>query len=119
MSVATKTRPIKLTFRPGTPSRVITDARRRYSRYLLEKDAGMVNYFETDLAKKIAATMTPGLWLKHSREAHGWSQAFLGEKLGGVKASRISDWENNQRPISKTAAKKFSTLFHLSAEHFL
>ena len=79
MSVATKTRPIKLTFRPGTPSRILTDARRRYSRYLLEKDAGTVDYFETPLAKKIAATMTPGLWLKHAREAHGWSQALLGD----------------------------------------
>jgi len=98
---------------------VLTEARRRYSRYLVEKDSGSVDYFETDLAKKIAATMTPGLWLKHCREAYGWSQAFLGEKLGGVKASRISDWENNQRPVSKIAAKKFSTLFHLSAEHFL
>ncbi|HLP41415.1 MAG TPA: helix-turn-helix transcriptional regulator [Fibrobacteria bacterium] len=119
MSVATKTRPIKLTFRPGTPSRVLTDARRRYSRYLLERETQSVDYFQTDIAKKIEATMTPGLWLKHCREAHGWSQALLGEKLGGVKASRISDWENDQRPISKTAAKKFSTLFHLSAEHFL
>ena len=107
------------TFRPGTPRGVLKDVRRRYSRYLLEKDSGTVDYFETDLAKKIAATMTPGLWLKYSREAHGWSQALLGEKLGGVKASRISDWENNQRPISKIAAKKFSALFGLAAEHFL
>lgn len=119
MSVATKTRPISLTLRPGTPSRVLQDLRRRYSRYLVEREDKAVDYFKTDLHKKVSATMTPGLWVRHLREAHGLSQAQLGEKMGGVKASRISDWENNQRAVSKTAAKGLSKLFGVPADRFI
>ena len=119
MSVATKTRPISLTLRPGTPSRVLQDLRRRYSRYLVEHEDKAVDFFKTDLHKKVSATMTPGLWVRHLREAHGLSQAHLGEKMGGVKASRISDWENNQRAVSKAAAKNLAKLFSVPVERFL
>lgn len=119
MSVATKTRPISLTLRPGTPSRVLQDLHRRYSRYLVEREDKAVDYFKTDLHKKVSATMTPGLWVRHLREAHGLSQAQLGEKMGGIKASRISDWENNQRAVSKAAAKGLSKLFSVPADRFI
>jgi DNA-binding XRE family transcriptional regulator len=119
MSAATKTHPIKLTFRSGTPRRILQDARRRYSRYLVEREDKAVDYFETDLAKKIEASMTPGLWLKHLREAHNLSQAELGEKIGGIKPSRISDWENNQRAVSKAAAKSLAKLFRVPADRFI
>jgi transcriptional regulator with XRE-family HTH domain len=78
-----------------------------------------VDYFKTDLHKKMIETMTPGLWVKELREAHGLSQAKLGEKMGGIKASRISDWENNQRAVSKAAAKAFAKLFKVPSERFL
>lgn len=119
MPVATKTRPIKMTFRPGTPRRVLQDVRRRYAHYLVELEDKAVPYYETDLHKKVSATMTPGLWLKHLREAHSLSQAELGEKMGGVKASRISDWENNQRTVSKDAAKSLAKLFGVTTDRFI
>jgi len=119
MSVATKMHPISLTLRPGTPSRVVEDMRRRYSRYLVEQADQVVEYFQTDHHKKIRTTITPGLWVQHLREAHGLSQAKLGEKLGGVKASRISDYENNHRAVSKTVAKEFAKLFHIPADRFI
>ena len=119
MSAATKTHPIKLTLRPGTPRRILQDLRRRYSRYLVERDDVAVDYFETDLHKKIEKTLTPALWLKHLREAHDLSQAELGEKLGGVKASRISDWENSQRAVSKASAKSLAKLFHVPVDRFI
>lgn len=118
MSAATKTRPIKLTFRSGTPRRILQDVRRRYSRYLVDREDAAVNYFETDLHKKISKTLTPGLWLKHLREAHDLSQAELGKKMG-VKASRVSDWENNQRAVSKTAAKGLAKLFNAPIDRFI
>ncbi len=119
MSVTTKMRPIKLSFHPGTPQRILQDLRRRYSRYLVEREDKAVDYFETGLHKKVSKTMTPGLWLKHLREAHNLSQAELGEKLGGVKASRVSDWENNQRAVSKAAAKSLAKLFSVPADRFI
>jgi DNA-binding transcriptional regulator YiaG len=119
MSAATKTPPIKLTFRPGTPRRVLQEARRRYSRYLVERDDVAVDYLETGLAKKVSKTLTPALWLKHLREAHDLSQAELGKKLGGVKASRISDWESGQRAVSKASAKSLAKLFHVPADRFI
>lgn len=118
MSVATKTRPIDFHFRPGTPRKVLQDVRHRYASYLLEEDVAM-DYLKTDLHKKVSKNMTPGLWLKHLREAHGWSQADLGERLGDVKASRVSDWENMQRAISKDVAKELARLFNVSAERFI
>jgi len=78
-----------------------------------------VDYFKTELHKKVAATMTPGLWVRHLREAHGLSQAQLGEKMGDVKASRISDWETSQRAVSKAAAKGLAKLFSVPVERFL
>ena len=63
--------------------------------------------------------MTPGLWVRHLREAQDLSQAQLGAKMGGIKASRISDWENNQRAVSKTAAKSLSKLFGVPADRFI
>lgn len=119
MSVATKTLPTNLTFRPGTPVRVLRDVRRRYTSYLLEQEDAVVDYLETELHRKVSGTMTPGLWLSHLRDAHGWSQAGLGERLGGVKPSRVSDWENNHRPISKAVAKQLAKLFKVSAERFI
>ena len=118
MSVATKTRPIDLHLRPSTPRRILRDLRRRYAPYLVEEDAA-VDYFETDLHKRVSGTMTPGLWLRHLREAHGWSQAVLGQRLGDVKGTRISDFENNQRAISNDMAKELAKLFGVAADRFI
>ena len=119
MSAATKTPPIKLTFCSGTPRRVLLDVRRRYSRYLVDRNDVAVDYFETDLHKKVSKTLTPGLWVRHLREAHDLSQAELGEKLGGIKASRISDWENSRRSVSKTSAKSLAKIFGVPADRFI
>lgn len=119
MSEAIKTPPTSLTFRAGTPKRVFDDLRRRYSRYLLDEEDPLLDYFETDIHKKIRATMKPGDWISNLRDAHGLTQSELGKKLGGVRASRISDWENNQRAVSKKYAKALSALLKVPAERFL
>jgi ribosome-binding protein aMBF1 (putative translation factor) len=119
MPAATKTPLIKLTLRAGTPRRVLQELRRRYSPYILEREDLAVDYFETTQSKKTAKTLTPALWLKHLRNAHGLSQASLGEKLGGVKPARISDYENSHRAISKDIAKSLSRVFGVSTDRFL
>ena len=119
MSAGTKTRPIRFTFRPETPEGVLNELRFRYSRYLLAPKDEAVDYFKTELHKKIEKRMTPAKRLRILRDAHGLSQADLGTEMGGIKASRISDWENGQRAISKAAARKLSSIFHLPADRFI
>lgn len=63
--------------------------------------------------------MTLGSRIYGLRDAHGWTQRQLGEKLGGVSAARISDWENDRRSVSKEFAKQLSELFRVSVERFL
>jgi HTH-type transcriptional regulator / antitoxin HipB len=81
-----------------------------------------LDYLKTDFHKKVAARLTPGKSLKHLREAHGLSQSELGALVGEkqpVRASRISDWENDFRAISKPVAKKFAAIFQVSVDRFI
>ena len=78
-----------------------------------------MNYFETDFHKKVEVRMTPGVWLRTGREAHGWSQARMALEIGGVSAKRISDWENERRGVSKDIAKKLAKIFKVPAEKFI
>ncbi len=114
----TKTRPTNLRFRQDTPGRILIEARQRYASYLVEDDA-LVDWHTTDLHKKIAASLTPGDWLCHLREANGLTQEVLGQKLGNVSGSRISDWEANRRAVSKAMAKKLSSIFSVSPDRFI
>lgn len=111
--------PINFAFRPRTPKRILREVRIRYSRYLADETDPLLDYFETEFHKRVRARMTPGSWIEHLRDAHGLSQAELGKKLGGVRASRVSDWENNRRSVSKKYAKALSALLKVPAENFL
>jgi len=48
---------------------------------------------------------TPGMVLRGARGLRGMTQARLAAAIG-VRASTISDMENNRRPIGKAMAKK-------------
>src|SRR5690554_1566712 len=116
MSVATKKPLTNPRFVVGTPAYILKDVRTRYKNYIVEvkakDDDEYVDFFETDFAKEMEAQMTPGLYLSDLRDVHGWSQAELAAKVGGVSAKRISDWENGRRAISKDYAKKLGKLFN-------
>lgn len=113
-----KTPPINLRFRRDTPGRILMEARKRYASYLEDEDP-LVDWHTTDLHGKIVASMKPGDWLFHLREANALTQEELGKKLGKVSGSRISDWEGNRRTVSKAMAKKMSSIFGVSPDRFI
>jgi plasmid maintenance system antidote protein VapI len=91
----------------------------RYSRYMVRpSDEEYIEWEKTDLAGELDKELTPGVLLKHLREAHNLSQAALGEKIA-VSAKRISDFENGQGGISKEIAKQLSHIFNVSAARFI
>ncbi len=121
MRAVTRTRPIELRFRADLPEKTLREIRKKYSEWLIpdQGDEELLVWNSTELAREIAAQMTVGARLYGLRDAHGWTQSQLGEKLGGVSAARISDWERDRRSISKDVAKQLSQLFRVSVERFL
>ncbi len=114
----TKALPINLRFRQDTPGRILIEARKRYASYLVDGDP-LEDWHRTDLHGKITASLKPGDWLCHLREANGLTQEELGRQLGKVSGSRISDWEGNRRAVSKAMAKKLSSIFGVSPDRFI
>lgn len=102
------------------PSDLLAEVRSQLGSWALaDDDDELMDWFSTDLHKKIDARTTPGSWLRELRDAHGWTQKDLGIRLGDVSPARISDWENGHRSISKEIAKQLSELFRISADRFL
>lgn len=118
---AIKSLPIKRLFRPDTPAIILERLDQDFGFWFVGKpdDDEFVDWFSTDLHKEIEARMTPGSWLRELRDEHGWTQQELGVRLGGISSSRISDWENNRRTISKEIAMQLTKLFRVSVERFL
>lgn len=120
MQAATNRHLIEIKVWSDIPSKLLADVRSQLLPWTpFEKDDELVEWFSTGLHKEIEARMTPGTWLRQLREAHGWTQKDLGIRLGGVSPSRISDWENRHRSISKDIAKQLSDLFRVTVDRFL
>lgn len=51
--------------------------------------------------------------LREARQALGWTQAELAERLGLSSRERISAMENGREPISKRTANHVRTLLQL------
>ena len=117
----TRTHPIELRFRADLPEKTLREIRKKYSEWLLPEqgDDELFAWNSTELSREISAQMTIGARIYGLRDAHGWTQSLLGEKLGGVSAARISDWERDRRSVSKDVAKQLSALFHVPVERFL
>lgn len=81
-------------------------------------DDELVDLSTTPQWKAFEASQTPGSWLSGLREAHGWTQRELGERMGGVSPARISDWEHDRRAVSKAQAKVLGQLFHVEPHRF-
>jgi DNA-binding XRE family transcriptional regulator len=118
MSVAAKKHPIKISFKSTTPKKILREITKKYSSYIEDED-DFVDYFNTDEHNEIANTLNPGLCLKHLREVHGYTQKELGIKIGNIKASRVSDWENGHRNISKENVKKIADIFNAPVDLFI
>ena len=117
MQAVAKTRPISIRFKTRTPVRIINSIKKQYAAYIDDGDE-LVDYFETDLHKETAATMTPGKSLRTMREMCGWTLAETGKKIG-VSPYRVSDYETGQRTVSKAMAKKLAGGFNTSPAVFI
>jgi len=118
MSVAVKTHPISIRFKPRTPARVISLVKKQYSNYILKEDDEYTDWFETDLHKEISSRMNPAKTLRSLREMSGWTLAETGIKIG-VSPYRVSDYETGKRAISKNIAKKLAEVFKTSPAVFI
>ncbi len=63
--------------------------------------------------------VTPGDAVRIYRENKEWTQAELGEKLGGIPKQTISNIETGTRPISKKMAINLSKLFEVTVDNFI
>ncbi len=79
----------------------------------------MANVFETEWYRQIKLSMTPGDNLKIYRDNRGWTQAQLGDKLGGLPRQHISNMERGVRPISKNMAKRLALIFAVPPSKFI
>ncbi len=84
-----------------------------------DDDNETVNWFETEEYREIAAMTTPGDVLRIYRENRGWSQAKLGERLGGLGRQKISDMENGRRRITGDTAIALARVLGVPAERFI
>ncbi|MBT4089464.1 MAG: helix-turn-helix transcriptional regulator [Deltaproteobacteria bacterium] len=78
-----------------------------------------VDITETDWYKERKANRSPGQAVRVYRDNFGFTQAKLGEKLGGLSRQNVSDMENNRRGISKDIAKKLSKIFKVPVDRFI
>jgi DNA-binding transcriptional regulator YiaG len=96
------------------------DLRARYVGWILAHDAEeLVDLSRTAEWKEFEERQTPGSWIAGLRRQQGWTQKELGERLGGVATTRVSDWEHGRRAVSKSFARMLAGLFRVSAERFI
>jgi DNA-binding XRE family transcriptional regulator len=121
MLAVAKTPHIDLRIRGSISVPVLRTLKREYGtalKVMPDADDETVDWFSTELSKKIAARLSPGNCVKIYRENLGLTQEGLGAKLG-VKGSFVSDIEHDRRAISKEKAKILSKLFHVSVGYFI
>lgn len=68
--------------------------------------------------EEVSPDNTPGLRLRGLRTREGLTQQRLADILG-VKQHRISEMENNIRPVSVKMAKRLEEIFNVSYKAFI
>ena len=122
MQAVVKTPRIELQIRGDIPPKLISVLEEEFGddlRLQEEQDDKIVHVFETEWYHQIKSSMTPGDNLKIYRDNRGWTQAQLGEKLGGVPRQHISNMERGLRPISRKMAKRLAQVFEVSPSKFI
>ena len=112
MQAVVKTPRIELQIQGDIPPKLIS---------VLKEEFGdeLANVFATEWYRQIKSSMTPGDNLKIYRANRGWTQAQLGEKLGGLPRQHISNMERGSRPISKNMAKRLALIFAVPPSKFI
>ena len=122
MQAVVKTPRIELQIQGDIPPKLISVLKEEFGDDLrLEEEQGdeIANVFETEWYRQIKSSMTPGDNLKIYRDNRGWTQAQLGEKLGGLPRQHISNMERGLRPISKNIAKRLALIFAVPPSKFI
>ena len=123
MQAVVKTPRIEINIKGEIPEKLLSVLQEEYGEQIQlsdkENDEETVDIFETDWYRNIKSGMNPGDNLRIYRENHGWTQAKLGEGLGGVPRQHVSNMERGIRSISLKTAKKLAKLFRVSAEKFI
>ena len=122
MQAVVKTPRIELQIQEDIPPKLISVLKEEFGDDLrLEEEQGdeIANTFETEWYRQIKLSMTPGDNLKIYRDNRGWTQAQLGEKLGGLPRQHISNMERGLRPISKNMAKRLALIFAVPPSKFI
>ena len=122
MQAVVKTPRIELQIQGDIPPKLISVLKEEFGDDLrLEEEQGdeIANIFETEWYRQIKLSMTPGDNLKIYRDNRGWTQAQLGDKLGGLPRQHISNMERGVRPISKNMAKRLALIFAVPPSKFI
>ena len=122
MQAVVKTPRIELQIQGDIPPKLISVLKEEFGDDLrLEEEQGdeLANVFETEWYRQIKSSTTPGDNLKIYRDNRGWTQAQLGEKLGGLPRQHISNMERGLRPISKKVAKRLALIFEVPPSKFI
>ena len=119
MQVHVKTHRTKINIEGEISKRLLKVLKDDFGSKLVVEDDELVDITTTEWYKKINAEMKPADYVKGYRESRGYTQAELGEKLGGLPRQYISDIEKGRRAISKAVAKKLTEIFNASLEKFL
>ncbi len=78
-----------------------------------------VDPFKTDWYKNTKEKITLGDRLRIDRENKGFTQQFLGIKLGKFSRHYISDLENGRKNISIQVARKLSVIFNKPVDRYI
>ncbi len=84
----------------------------------IEDDEDTAVWSETDIAKKIKASMTPGRLLRAYRERAGISIVQLAQQVG-TKYPNISAMENDNRTIGLNIARKLGRALNMDFRKLL
>ena len=85
---------------------------------IIDDSGELVKYDDTDLAREIKASKTPGKLLRAYRERAGLSVVELAAAVGS-KYPNISAMENDRRSIGLNMAKKLGSALNVDFKKFL
>lgn len=117
MLAVAKTPRIKLKIEGDVPPALLVMLKKTFGKDLKIEEDEYVNVRDTSWYKK--KKMTPAMRVKEYRDIFEFTQAQLGEMLGGKSRQYVSDIENDRRSISLDSAKKLSKIFDTGVEKFI
>ena len=122
MQAVVKTPRIEINIKGDIPEKLLSLLEEEYGeqiQLLDDSEDETVDIFATEWYRDIKSRTSPGDNLRIYRQNRGWTQAKLGEMLGGIPRQHISNMERQARSISLKTARKLGQLFEVSPEKFI